>query len=64
MSTLPKGKRPDAPSFADVQALALGQGYAVRVDRDGFNLRNVNTGAEQIVGSVDDVIEIVTRKTL
>lgn len=64
MSTPPKGKRTDAPSFADVQALALGQGYAVRVDRDGFHVRNVNTGAQQIVGSVDDVVRIVTGRTL
>ena len=64
MSTQPKGKRTDAPSFADVQALALIRGYAVRVDRDGFHIRNVNTGAQKIVGSVDDVIEIVTRKLL
>lgn len=64
MSTPPKGKRPEAPSWPDVQALALGQGYAVRVDRDGFHIRNVNTGAQKVVGSVDGVIEIVTRRLL
>ena len=53
-----------APSWPDVQMMALNLGYAVRVDREGFHIRNVNTGATQIVGCIDDVIEIICTRSL
>lgn len=59
-----KGRWIDAPTLADVQVLASERGYAVRVDRDGFHIRNANTGAVRIVGSIDDAIEIVTLRSL
>ena len=59
-----KGRRIDAPTLADVQILALNNGYAVRVDPQGFHIRNVNTGATQIVGCIDDVIEIICTRSL
>ncbi len=54
----------DAPSWPDVQMMALNLGYAVRIDREGFHVRNVNTGATRIVGTIADLIDIVTRRSL
>lgn len=59
-----KHKWIDAPTLADVQLLARDTGYAVRVDPLGFHIRNTNTGETQIVGAIDDVIEIVCTRSL
>lgn len=53
-----------APSWPDVQMMALNLGYAVRVDREGFHIRNINTGQSRIVGTIADLIDMVTRRTL
>ena len=53
-----------APSIEDLQLLARDTGYVVRVDRDGFHIRNTNTGATTVVIGADDVIDIVCRRAL
>lgn len=54
----------DAPTISDVQLLAQERGYAVRVDKEGFHVLNINTGASKIVGCADDAIEIVCTRSL
>ncbi len=54
----------DAPSMEDLQYLALDTGYAVRVDKEGFHICNINSGAAMVVLSADEVIDVVCRRTL
>lgn len=53
-----------APSMEDLQFMAQDTGYAVRVDRDGFHIRNTSTGASTVVQTADEVIDTVCRRTL
>lgn len=53
-----------APTIDDLQILAQGTGYAVRVDREGFHIRNTSTGATTVVSTADEVIDTVCRRTL
>lgn len=48
-----------APSWGDVQMLAMAKGYAVRVDPDGFHIICRKNGNSKTVGAIADVLDAI-----